>query len=137
MHPDSSETTQGTAQQYVHWFRNSAPYINAHRNKTFVLMFGGEALLSDNFQHIIHDIALLHSLGIRLILVHGARPQISENLKEKNLKSPFHKNRRITTRESLSAVMSAVGSIRLEIEALLSRASNHGGLHGPTCRDHR
>ena len=57
MHPDSSETTQGTAQQYVHWFRNSAPYINAHRNKTFVLMFGGEALLSDNFQHIIHDIA--------------------------------------------------------------------------------
>ncbi|MBP5992482.1 MAG: amino-acid N-acetyltransferase [Acinetobacter sp.] len=130
MHPDSSETTQGTAQQYVHWFRNSAPYINAHRNKTFVLMFGGEALLSDNFQHIIHDIALLHSLGIRLILVHGARPQISENLKEKNLKSPFHKNRRITTRESLSAVMSAVGSIRLEIEALLSMGLANSPMYG-------
>ena len=130
MQADSSETVQGTAQQYVHWFRNSAPYINAHRNKTFVLMFGGEALLSDNFQHIIHDIALLHSLGIRLILVHGARPQISDNLKEKNLKSPFHNNRRITTRESLSSVMSAVGSIRLEIEALLSMGLANSPMYG-------
>lgn len=75
-----SEHTQ--TQQYVHWFRNSAPYINAHRNKTFVLMFGGEAVQHHNFQHIIHDIALLHSLGIRLILVHGARPQINQNLQE-------------------------------------------------------
>jgi len=54
---------------YVHWFRNSAPYINAHRGKTFVLMFGGEAVNHDNFRNIIHDIALLHSLGIQLILV--------------------------------------------------------------------
>lgn len=130
MQADSLETSQSTAQQYVHWFRNSAPYINAHRNKTFVLMFGGEALLSDNFQHIIHDIALLHSLGIRLILVHGARPQISEQLKLKDLKTPFHKNRRITTRESLSAVMSAVGSIRLEIEALLSMGLANSPMYG-------
>lgn len=130
MQADSPETSQSTAQQYVHWFRNSAPYINAHRNKTFVLMFGGEALLSDNFQHIIHDIALLHSLGIRLILVHGARPQISEQLKLKDLKTPFHKNRRITTRESLSAVMSAVGSIRLEIEALLSMGLANSPMYG-------
>ncbi len=69
-------------EQYVHWFRNSAPYINAHRGKTFVLMFGGEAVNHENFRNIIHDIALLHSLGIRLVLVHGARPQIDENLIE-------------------------------------------------------
>ncbi|QIO07612.1 amino-acid N-acetyltransferase [Acinetobacter lanii] len=130
MQLDSVETTQSTAQQYVHWFRNSAPYINAHRNKTFVLMFGGEALLSDNFQHIIHDIALLHSLGIRLILVHGARPQISDNLKEKNIVSPFHHGRRITTRESLNAVMSAVGAIRLQIEALLSMGLANSPMYG-------
>ena len=66
---------------YVHWFRNSAPYINTHRGKTFVIMFDGEAVQHENFQHIIHDIALLHSLGIRLILVHGARAQINQNLK--------------------------------------------------------
>ena len=130
MQPDSLETTQGTAQQYVHWFRNSAPYINAHRNKTFVLMFSGDAVLDDNFQHIIHDIALLHSLGIRLILVHGARPQINVNLQEKKLETPFHDHRRITTRESLSSVMQAVGAIRLQIEALLSMGLANSPMYG-------
>ncbi len=130
MQSDSLETTQGTAQQYVHWFRNSAPYINAHRNKTFVLMFSGDAVLDDNFQYIIHDIALLHSLGIRLILVHGARPQINVNLKEKNLQTPFHHHRRITTRESLSSVMQAVGAIRLQIEALLSMGLANSPMYG-------
>lgn len=130
MQPDSLETVQGTAQQYVHWFRNSAPYINAHRNKTFVLMFGGEAVNNENFKNIIHDIALMHSLGVRLILVHGARPQINENLKEKAIESPFHQNRRITTRQSLAAVMSAVGSIRLQIEALLSMGLANSPMFG-------
>lgn len=117
-------------QQYVHWFRHSAPYINAHRNKTFVLMFDGEAVQHPNFQHIIHDIALLHSLGIRLVLVHGARPQINENLKQRQIVTPFHGDRRVTTRESLSCVMNAVGSIRLEIEALLSMGLANSPMYG-------
>ena len=108
MQSDHHETSQNTAQQYVHWFRHSAPYINAHRGKTFVLMFGGEAVQHDNFQHIIHDIALLHSLGIRLILVHGARPQINANLQHNQIQSPIHINRRVTTRASLPCVMNAV-----------------------------
>ena len=116
----SMDVSQSTTLQYVHWFRHSAPYINAHRGKTFVIMFDGEAVLHANFQHIIHDIALLHSLGIRLILVYGARPQINQNLKASGLTTPFHHHRRVTTRESLSAVMNASGSIRLQIEALLS-----------------
>lgn len=123
-------TEQSTTQEYVHWFRHSAPYINAHRGKTFVLMFGGEAVRHPNFQHIIHDIALLHSLGIRLILVHGARPQINDNLKEKAIQSPIHINRRVTTRESLGCVMNAVGSIRLEIEALLSMGLANSPMYG-------
>ena len=63
---------------YVKWFRNSAPYINAHRGKTFVIMFGGEAVAHPNFANIVHDIALLNSLGVKLVLIHGARPQILE-----------------------------------------------------------
>jgi amino-acid N-acetyltransferase len=94
MQTNSIETHHSTTLQYVHWFRHSAPYINAHRNKTFVIMFDGEAVQHDNFQHIIHDIALLHSLGIRLILVHGARPQINHNLKQSQLQTPFHQHRR-------------------------------------------
>ena len=130
MQTDLTEPTQSTTQNYVHWFRHSAPYINAHRGKTFVLMFGGEAVQHENFQHIIHDIALLHSLGIRLILVHGARPQINANLKAKHIASPIHINRRITTRESLSCVMDAVGSIRLQIEALLSMGLANSPMFG-------
>lgn len=117
-------------EQYVHWFRNSAPYINAHRDKTFVLMFGGEAVNHENFRNIIHDIALLHSLGIKLILVHGARPQIDENLIEYGLETPFHKDLRITTREALRCVMDAVGSIRLEVEALLSMGLANSPMYG-------
>lgn len=126
----SLEKSHNNTQHYVHWFRHSAPYINAHRDKTFVLMFGGEAVRDPNFEHIIHDIALLHSLGIRLILVHGARPQINHNLKEKGIETPFYDNCRITTRESLSCVMSAVGSIRLEIEALLSMGLANSPMYG-------
>jgi len=117
-------------EQYVHWFRNSAPYINAHRGKIFVLMFGGEAVNHDNFRNIIHDIALLHSLGIQLVLVHGARPQIDENLIEYGLATPFHKELRITTREALRCVLDAVGSIRLEIEALLSMGLANSPMYG-------
>ena len=130
MQMNPAEPSDSTTLQYVHWFRHSAPYINAHRGKTFVLMFDGEAVQHENFQHIIHDIALLHSLGIRLILVHGARPQINQNLKVSQLETPFHNHRRITTRESLSAVMNAAGSIRLQIEALLSMGLANSPMYG-------
>ena len=123
-------TSPSPAHDYIHWFRHSAPYINAHRHKTFVLMFGGEAVQHENFQHIIHDIALLHSLGIRLILVYGARPQINQNLLDHHIETPFQHNRRVTTRESLRSVMNAVGSIRLEIEALLSMGLANSPMYG-------
>lgn len=127
---EQSSAPDSSIPSYVHWFRHAAPYINTHRNKTFVLMFGGEALQSDNFQHIIHDIALLHALGIRLVLVHGARPQINHNLAQLKLETPFLKHRRITTRESLPAVLNAVGSIRLQIEALLSMGLANSPMYG-------
>ncbi|STV86839.1 N-acetylglutamate synthase [Klebsiella michiganensis] len=62
--------------ELVEGFRHSVPYINAHRGKTFVIMLGGEAIEHDNFSSIVNDIGLLHSLGIRLVVVYGARPQI-------------------------------------------------------------
>ena len=68
--------------ELVEGFRHSVPYINAHRGKTFVIMLGGEAIEHDNFSSIVNDIGLLHSLGIRLVVVYGARPQIDANLAE-------------------------------------------------------
>ena len=92
--------------------RNSAPYINAHRGKTFVLMFGGEAIEKANFANIIHDIALLSSLGVRLVLVHGARPQIDQRVALRNLPPRFHQGIRITDKQTLECVKDAAGSVR-------------------------
>ncbi len=105
---------------FVSWFRDSSPYIHAHRNKTFVISFGGEAVLADDFDHHVHDFALLSSLGIRLVLVHGIRPQIDQRLNKLNAPALFHKHLRITDDLALQCVKEAAGLVRVEIEALLS-----------------
>ncbi len=105
---------------FVSWFRDSSPYIHAHRNKTFVIFFGGEAVLADDFNHHVHDFALLNSLGIRLVLVHGIRPQIDQRLAKLDVPARFHNNLRITDDVALQCVKEAAGLVRVEIEALLS-----------------
>ena len=104
---------------FVHWFRASAPYIHAHRNKTFVIFFAGEAVL-DNSENLIHDFSLLKSLGIRLVLVHGIRPQIDQRLKRQQITSEFHQNLRVTDDKALECVKEAAGIVRVELEALFS-----------------
>lgn len=121
-------------QNNVKWFRNAAPYINAHRGKTFVLMFGGEAVLHPNFSNIIHDIALLRSLGVKLVLVHGARPQIEDRMKYRGVEQLFEKNIRITDSETLAAVKDATGSLRIHIEALLTMGLINSPMHGSQIR---
>lgn len=104
----------------VTWLRNASPYINAHRGRVFVVMLPGEAMAHPNFQAIIHDLVLLHSLGVKLILVHGARPQIEQRLTEQQLASRYHQGLRITDGPTLNCVQQAVGQLRIQIEALLS-----------------
>lgn len=106
--------------QYVNWFRHSSPYINAHRGNTFVLMLSGEAVADPNFANIVHDIALLNSLGVRLILVYGSRPQVEEQLVQKQLSTRLHHHLRVTDQETLNCVIQASALVRAEIEARLS-----------------
>jgi amino-acid N-acetyltransferase len=122
------------SRQHVRWFRNSAPYINAHRGRTFVLVFGGEAALHPNFANIIHDIALLNSLGVRLILIHGTRPQIAQRLERAGLESHFHDGARITDSKALEHVKDAAGALRSEIEALLSMGLPNSPMQGSRIR---
>ena len=110
----------GIIEDHVEWFRQSAPYIHAHRGRTFVILFGGEAVADENFPHLTQDIALLSSLGVRLVLVYGARPQIRQQLSALNIKSEFADNMRITLHEHMPAVEQAVGQVRMSIEAQLS-----------------
>ena len=111
-------TTKQTT--FVNWFRSAAPYIHSHRGKTFVLHFGGELVEDENFSKFIHDIALLNSLGIRIVVVYGARPQINALFKERKLKTQLVRNLRVTDENALASVKQAVGSVKVTIEALLS-----------------
>jgi amino-acid N-acetyltransferase len=122
------------SRQHILWFRNSAPYINAHRGKTFVLMFGGEAAQHPNFSNIIHDIALLNSLGVRLILIHGSRPQIEERLQAAGHDSAVHDGIRVTDAAALEHVKDAAGSLRAQIEALLSMGLPNSPMQGSSIR---
>ena len=86
----SPQSPDSTVLSMVDWFRHSAPYIHAHRGKTFVLMLPGEALLQPAFLNTIHDIALLNNLGVRLVLSVVGRHQIDASLTLANIKSRFH-----------------------------------------------
>jgi len=104
----------------VHWLRHASPYINAHRDCTFVLMLPGEAIEYEGFANIVHDLVLLHSLGVRLVLVYGARMQIAEKLAERGLAQSYEGELRITDSAALTAVIEAVGALRTALEARLS-----------------
>jgi len=123
-----SKTT--TQKPFVSWFRDAGPYINAFRGRTFVLVFGGEAVQDDGFGELIHDIALLNSLGIRLVLVHGARPQVEARLKARGRQTVSMDELRVTDDAALACVKEAVGTVRVEIEARLSMGLSHSPMAG-------
>ena len=105
---------------FVAWFRSVAPYINAFRGKTFVIAFGGEVVADGKFVELTHDFNLLAALGIRLVLVHGVRPQIEQHLAKHDLEDTYHHGIRLTDAQTMQCVKEAVGRVRVEIEALLS-----------------
>ncbi|EJH9411413.1 amino-acid N-acetyltransferase [Escherichia coli] len=116
--------------ELVEGFRHSVPYINTHRGKTFVIMLGGEAIEHENFSSIVNDIGLLHSLGIRLVVVYGARPQIDANLAAHHHEPLYHKNIRVTDAKTLELVKQAAGTLQLDIIARLSMSLNNTPLQG-------
>jgi amino-acid N-acetyltransferase len=116
--------------ELVQGFRHSVPWINAHRGKTFVIMLGGEAIEHENFSSIVNDIGLLHSLGIRLVVVYGARPQIDANLAAHHCEPVYHKHTRVTDAKALELVKQAAGLLQLEITARLSMSLNNTPLQG-------
>ncbi|EFH2469142.1 amino-acid N-acetyltransferase [Escherichia coli] len=116
--------------ELVEGFRHSVPYINTHLGKTFVIMLGGEAIEHENFSSIVNDIGLLHSLGIRLVVVYGARPQIDANLAAHHHEPLYHKNIRVTDAKTLELVKQAAGTLQLDITARLSMSLNNTPLQG-------
>ncbi|MDA0275037.1 MAG: amino-acid N-acetyltransferase [Proteobacteria bacterium] len=128
-------TTLPHPELFVRWFRQAAPYVHAFRGRTFVIGFGGEMVAERaRFAKFVHDLNLLAALGIRLVLVHGARTQIEADLRAKGLRSRYAKGMRITDAASLTAVKHAAGVLRVEIEALLSQGLPNSPMAGSAIR---
>lgn len=136
----ASPITASNRQAFVHWFRSAAPYIHAFGGSTFVIAFGGEVvqdpqLGAQQFVALSHDLNLLASLEVRLVLVHGARPQIEQRLKRDRLTPKMHSNGlRITDDAAMEAVKEANGALRVEIEALLSMGIANSPMAGSDIR---
>jgi amino-acid N-acetyltransferase len=109
-------------ESFVRWFRQVAPYVHDFGGRTFVIAFGGEMVAERaRFESFIHDVNVLAALEIRLVLVHGARPQVEAEMKAKGLRSRYAHGLRVTDEQALTVVKHAAGVLRVEIEALLSQ----------------
>lgn len=108
-------------EQFVPWLRSVAPYIHAFRGKTFVVAFPGELVMAGVLPFLAEDLSLLHALGIRIVIVHGSRPQVEEQLALRNVKGQFHNGIRITDTAALECAKEAAGELRLDIEAAFSQ----------------
>jgi amino-acid N-acetyltransferase len=120
--------------RFIDWFQSVAPYIHAFRGKTFVIAFGGEVVADGRFLDLTHDLNLLAALGVRLVLVHGARPQIEAKLKALRRRSRFHKGLRVTDDMALASAKEASGRLRVEIEAALSMGLPNSPMAGADIR---
>jgi amino-acid N-acetyltransferase len=122
-------------EDFVRWLRQTAPYLHAFGGRSFVIGFGGELIAERaRFAQFIQDVNLLAALDIRLVLVHGARPQIEAEMKVKGLRSRYAKGLRVTDAAALVAVKHAAGALRVEIEALLSQGLPSSPMAGAEIR---
>jgi amino-acid N-acetyltransferase len=106
---------------FVPWFRTVAPHIHAYRGKTFVVAIAGELIAAGKLSSFAQDLAILHAMGIKLVLVHGFRPQVNEQLRSKGHAARFHQGLRITDAVALDSAQEAAGQLRFEIEAAFSQ----------------
>ena len=119
---------------FVPWFRSVAPYIHAYRGKTFVVAMAGELIAAGKLNPFVQDMAILHAMGIKLVLVHGFRPQVNEQLRAKGQVSKFSHGLRITDAVALDCAQEAAGQLRFEIEAAFSQGLPNTPMANATVR---
>lgn len=130
------DTCRQSVQQraFVSWFRSVTPYIHMHRGETFVVGICGEAIADGRLNSIVHDLALIQSMGVKIIIVYGFRPQVNEQLAAKGHQSVYHNGVRITDSVALDCAQEAAGQLRYEIEAAFSQGLPNTPMSGATIR---
>lgn len=119
---------------FVPWFRSVAPYIHLHRGKTLVVGVAGEAIAAGKLANIATDLALIQSMGVKIVLVHGFRPQVNEQLAAKGHEAHYSHGMRITDSVALDCAQEAAGQLRYEIEAAFSQGLPNTPMAGSTVR---
>src|SRR3954449_6104559 len=119
---------------FVPWFRSVAPYIHMHRGKTFVVAMAGEAIAAGKLANIAQDLALIQSMGVKVVLVHGFRPQVNEQLRAKGHQARYSHGIRITDEVALDCAQEAAGQLRFEIEAAFSQGLPNTPMANATVR---
>ena len=108
--------------------------MHAYRGKTFVVAMAGELIAAGKLNAFVQDLAILHSMGIKLVLVHGFRPQVNEQLAAKGHVSRFSHGLRITDAVALDCAQEAAGQLRFEIEAAFSQGLPNTPMANSTVR---
>ncbi|MFN3736601.1 amino-acid N-acetyltransferase [Hydrogenophaga sp.] len=119
---------------FVPWFRSVAPYIHKHRGNTLVVGIAGEAIAAGKLPNIVQDLALIQSMGVKIVLVHGFRPQVNEQLRLKGHEARYSHGMRITDSVALDCAQEAAGQLRYEIEAAFSQGLPNTPMAGATVR---
>ena len=117
-----TKTRAPVQDSFVRFMREASPYLRAHRGQVFVVYLGGEVVASSGFGALVQDLALLSGIGARLILVHGARPQIEARLARARLSTRLVGDLRVTDADCLVQVRQAVAETRHVVEAQLAHA---------------
>ncbi len=120
--PQTEPVRDDEHMQWVSWLRSAAPYVHLHHGRTFVISFAGEVVADRTLlNHLVMDVSLIASMGVRVVLVHGSRPQIETLMELRKLQGRFHKGVRITGPQELECVKEACGETRFDIEAAFSQ----------------
>ena len=119
---------------FVPWFRSVAPYIHKFRHQTFVVGLTGEAIAAGKLHSIAQDMAMIKAMGVRIVLVHGFRPQVNEQLAAKGHQAKYSHGIRITDPVALDCAQEAAGQLRYEIEAAFSQGLPNTPMAGSTVR---
>ncbi len=110
--------------------RHSTPYVNMHAGRTFVILLGGDTLQDSHVESVISDLAILQSLGIKLVLVFGAKTQIDEALQEAGIECRFHRHIRITDDRTFRIIKQICGMMLLDLTARLSMGLTNTPMQG-------
>lgn len=119
---------------FVPWFRSVAPYMHKFRHQTFVVGITGEAIAAGKLQSIVQDLAMIQAMGVHIVLVHGFRPQVNEQLRLKGHVPQYAGGVRITDNVALDCAQEAAGQLRYEIEAAFSQGLPNTPMAGARVR---